>query len=83
MEENFNPVAQTRANYYTPGSPVQFVCVELLKGDVSGEHAVCLTFKNISRVTLTALERTPLSRKSISRTARDVSKPTLASAGTP
>ena len=32
MEENFNPVAQTRANYYTPGSPVQFVCVELLKG---------------------------------------------------
>ncbi len=56
MEENFNLVAQTRANYYTPGSPVQFVCVELLKGDVSGEHAVCLTFKNISRVTLTALE---------------------------
>ena len=43
MEENFNPVARTRANYYTPGSPVQFVCVELLKGDVSGEHAVCLT----------------------------------------
>ena len=39
-----------------PGSPVQFVCVELLKGDVSGEHAVCLTFKNISKVTLTALE---------------------------
>ena len=56
MEENFNPVARTRANYSTPGSPVQFVCVELLKGDVSGEHAVCLTFKNISRVTLTALE---------------------------
>ena len=28
MEENFNPVARTRANYYTPGSPVQFVCVE-------------------------------------------------------
>lgn len=56
MEENFEPVAQTRANYYTPGSPVQFVCVELLKGSVSGEHAVCLTFKNISRVTLTALE---------------------------
>ncbi len=46
MEENFNPVARTRANYYTPGSPVQFVCVELLRGDVSGENAVCLTFKN-------------------------------------
>lgn len=56
MEENFDPVARTRANYYTPGSPVQFVCVELLKGEVSGEHAVCLTFKNISKVTLTALE---------------------------
>ena len=56
MEENFDLVARTRANYYTPGSPVQFVCVELLKGDVSGEHAVCLTFKNISKVTLTALE---------------------------
>ena len=56
MEENFDLVARTRANYYTPGSPVQFVCVELLKGDVSGEHAVCLTFKNISRVNLTALE---------------------------
>lgn len=56
MEESFNPVAQTRANYYTPGSPVQFVCVELLRGNVSGEHAVCLTFRNISRVTLTALE---------------------------
>jgi hypothetical protein len=56
VEENFDPVARTRANYYTPGSPVQFVCVELLKGEVSGDHAVCLTFKNISRVTLTALE---------------------------
>lgn len=56
VEENFAPVARTRANYYTPGSPVQFVCVELLKGEISGEQAVCLTFKNISRVTLTALE---------------------------
>ncbi len=45
MEENFDPVAQTRANYYTAGSPVQFVRVELLKGDVTGEVAVCLTFK--------------------------------------
>ena len=49
VEENFEPVAHTRANYYTPGSPVQFVCVELLKGETSGDHAVCLTFKNISR----------------------------------
>lgn len=35
---------------------MQFVCVELLKGELSGENAVCLTFKNISKVTLTALE---------------------------
>lgn len=56
MEENYSLVARTRANYFTPGSPVQFVCVELLRGDVSGENAVCLTFKNISRVALTALD---------------------------
>lgn len=56
MEESFDPIAQTRANYYTPGSPVQFVRVELLKGSISGDRAVCLTFKNISRVNLTALE---------------------------
>ncbi len=56
MEESFDLVAQTRANYYTPNSPVQFVRVELLKGNVSGDRAVCLTFKNISRVTLTALD---------------------------
>ena len=33
------PGRTDRANYYTPGSPVQFVCVELLRGDVSGENA--------------------------------------------
>ena len=49
MEENFNPVARTRANYYTPGSPVQFVCVELLKGELSGENAVCLTSRTSPR----------------------------------
>ena len=53
MEENFDPVARTRANYYTPGSPVQFVCVELLKGEASGDHAVCLTFKNVGTEPLT------------------------------
>ena len=57
MDQNFSLMAQSRANYYTAGSPVQFVRVELLKGDTTGEVAVCLTFKNISRVTLTALSR--------------------------
>ncbi len=54
-DENFNPIAQSRANYYTPGSPVQFVRVELLRGDQSGDNAVCLTFKNIGQQPLTAL----------------------------
>ena len=35
---------------------MQFVRVELLKGSISGDRAVCLTFKNISRVNLTALD---------------------------
>lgn len=48
MEQNFELLAQSRANYYTKGSPIQFVRVELLKGDVTGEVAVCLTFKNVA-----------------------------------
>lgn len=56
MEENFNLAAQSRANYYTPGSPVQFVRVELLKGEQSGDNAVCLTFKNIGDQTITGLD---------------------------
>ncbi len=55
-DENFSAVAQSRANYFTPGSPVQFVRVELLRGDESGDNAVCLTFKNISQQTLTGLK---------------------------
>ncbi len=58
MEESFDLIAQTRANYYTPGSPVQFVRVELLRGNQSGDNAVCLTFKNISQTALTALDVT-------------------------
>ena len=30
MDQNFSLMAQSRANYYTAGSPVQFVRVELL-----------------------------------------------------
>lgn len=55
MEQNYDILAQSRANYYTKGSPVQFVRVELLKGDVTGEIAVCLSFKNISPKPLSAL----------------------------
>ena len=58
MEENFDLLAQSRANYYTKGSPVQFVKVELLKGDVSGDVAVCLSFKNITPDPLTGLHIT-------------------------
>ena len=55
MEQNFDLLAQSRANYYTQGSPVQFVRVELLKGEETGEVAVCLTFKNVSSETITGL----------------------------
>lgn len=55
MEENFDLLAQSRANYYVKGSPVQFVKVELLKGDVSGDIAVCLSFKNITSKVLNRL----------------------------
>ena len=58
MEENFDLLAQSRANYFTKGSPVQFVKVELLKGDVTGDIAVCLSFKNISAARLTRLQIT-------------------------
>ena len=55
MDQNFSLMAQSRANYYTAGSPVQFVRVELLKGEVTGEVAVCLTFKNVGTEPLTGL----------------------------
>lgn len=55
MDQNFSLMAQSRANYYTAGSPVQFVRVELLKGDMTGEIAVCLTFKNVGTEPLTGL----------------------------
>ena len=55
MEQNLSLMAQSRANYYTAGSPVQFVRVELLKGDVTGEVAVCLTFKNVGTEPVTGL----------------------------
>lgn len=55
MEQNYSLMVQSRANYYTAGSPVQFVRVELLKGDINGEVAVCLTFKNIGTEPLTGL----------------------------
>lgn len=58
MEEIFDLLAQSRANYFTKGSPVQFVKVELLKGDVTGDIAVCLSFKNISAARLTQLQIT-------------------------
>ena len=56
MEESFNLVAHRRVNYYTPGSPVQVVRVELLQGSVSKDNAVCLSFKNIRDEALTGLK---------------------------
>ena len=47
MDQNFSLMAQSRANYYTAGSPVQFVRVELLKGDVTGEVPVWSSISNV------------------------------------
>lgn len=55
MEQDFELLAQSRANYYTQGSPIQFVRVELLKGTVTGEIAVCLTFKNVADAPISGL----------------------------
>ena len=83
MDQNFSLMAQSRANYYTAGSPVQFVRVELLKGDVTGEVAVCLTFKNVGTEPLTGLVvhsnvRTPQARscaRTISITSSSMPSP--------
>ena len=48
MDQIF-PDGAVRANYYTAGSPVQFVRVEVAERDVTGEVAVCLTFKNVGQ----------------------------------
>ena len=55
MEQDFELLAQSRANYFTQGSPIQFVRVELLKGTVTGEIAVCLTFKNVAEAPISGL----------------------------
>ncbi len=56
MNFEFNTIAYTRARYYTKGSPVQFVLVELLRAKQTNEIAVTLTFKNISGKTLNSLK---------------------------
>lgn len=56
MEETFDLVRKNRVNYYTPDSPVQVVCVELLQGSISKENAVCLSFRNIRDAVLTGLK---------------------------
>lgn len=48
MSSEFNAVALSRARYYTKGSPVQFVHVELLRMEDTGNMVVTLTFKNIA-----------------------------------
>ena len=45
MDQNFSLMAQSRANYYTAGSPVQFVRVELLKGDVGVGRVIARPFE--------------------------------------
>ena len=53
VERNVTGPFNHDLNVTLAGSPVQFVRVELLKGDVTGEVAVCLTFKNVGTEPLT------------------------------
>ena len=54
MGYQFTPVAQSRARYYSKGSPVQFVRVELLRMEGTDELVATLTFKNVHVDTLTS-----------------------------
>ncbi|MBP8855506.1 MAG: hypothetical protein KBG54_03260 [Oscillospiraceae bacterium] len=49
----YTSLAHSRANYYIKGSPVQFVQVELLREESSGDILVTLTFKNLYQRLLT------------------------------
>lgn len=48
MKQQFEQVVSVKSNYYTQGSPVQFVKLELLRNSDSGEIAVCFTFQNVT-----------------------------------
>lgn len=51
---DFTSVAKSRARYYCKNSPVQFVYVELLRMEETGDMIVTLQFKNIAAQPLTA-----------------------------
>lgn len=47
LKQQFELMASSKANYYTKGSPIQFVKLDLLKEASTGEVAVCFSFKNV------------------------------------
>ncbi len=47
MKQKFELMSSSKANYYTQGSPVQFVRIDLLQEASSGDVAVCFSFKNV------------------------------------
>ncbi len=49
LKQKFELMASSKANYYTKGSPIQFVQLDLLREVSSGEVAVCFNFKNVSQ----------------------------------
>ncbi len=49
MKQKFELMASSKANYYTQGSPIQFVKLDLLKDTATGEVAVCFSFKNVAK----------------------------------
>lgn len=49
LKQKFELMASSKANYYTKGSPIQFVQLDLLRDVSSGEVAVCFNFKNVAQ----------------------------------
>ena len=56
MKQKFELMASNKANYYTKGSPIQFVKMDLLREVSSREVAVCFSFKNVSQEPLQNLQ---------------------------
>ena len=48
LKQKFELMASNKASYYTKGSPIQFIKMDLLREAFSGEVAVCFSFKNVS-----------------------------------
>lgn len=48
LKQKFELMASNKASYYTKGSPIQFIKMDLLREALTGDVAVCFSFKNVS-----------------------------------